>query len=169
MKSFPEVWAVPPMNPNFFSSSKSITQLNRRQPLRGCRSTSFRFGSCPFWRAREWEVWPTCHECAKGIWSRSHAVLWSGSFHSSPNETAKLLTTLARFQGLTSIRLPSRLSAKKKWTDIAAHEHLFWNSLFSPRVISAQSSKRSKKFDLAAAFATQTNPKLSLDPGLFPL
>ena len=56
INSFQEVWAVPSMNPDFFSSSKWTTK--RRQPLRSCRSTSFRLGSCPFWRAREWAAWP---------------------------------------------------------------------------------------------------------------
>ena len=77
-----------------------------------------------------WMSGLTCHECAKGIWTRSHAVLWSGSFHSSPNETAKLLTTLARFQGLTSICVPSRSPATKKWTESCSSTPFFGIACF---------------------------------------
>ena len=63
----------------------------------------------------------TCHECAKGIWKR--AALPSCGWEA--NETAKLLTTLARFQGLTSIRVPSRSPATKKWTDSCSSTPLF--------------------------------------------
>ena len=37
MNSFPEDWAVPPMNPNFFSSSKSITETPTTSRLSAVR------------------------------------------------------------------------------------------------------------------------------------
>ena len=112
MNSFPVVWAVSPMNPNFFPT-KSITELKRRQSLWSCRSTSFQAAvlseecvderpDLPWVRLRHLEA-------------HSLAVLWLALLKA--NETAKLVTTLARFQGLTSIRVPSRSPATKKWTE----------------------------------------------------
>ena len=118
----------------FFSSSTSITQLGRRQSVRGCRSTSFRLGSCRFRRAREWAAWPAMSALKALICTRSNVVLWSGSFHSSPNETAKLLynTILAHFQARSffDIRVPSRSPATKKRTESCSLTPFFWNCLF---------------------------------------
>ena len=78
-------------------------------------------GSCPFWRALVWAAWPAMS--ALKAFGAVRAALPSCGWEA--NETAKLLTTLARFQGLTSIRVPSRSPATKKWTDSCSSTPLF--------------------------------------------
>ena len=167
MNSFPEAWAVSPMNPNFFSSSKSITQLKRRQSLRGCRSTSFPFGSCPFWslRAREWAAWPAMTALIKAI---GRATLPSCGREVSTRVLTKRRNSSQHSLAFRDLVPYAYLRARQRPRSElrVAHQHLFFGiAYFLPLNIRAVLKTGTKKFDPAAAFATQTNPKLSLVPG----
>ena len=113
------------------------------------------------------------------IWTSSHAVSWSVSFKARvlTKRRNSLQHSLTFRPGLKSIRVPSRSPATKKRTESCSSTPSFLNCLFELHMtnrffstvhvkypLSPQNAP--KKFGSAALFETQTNPKLSLDPGL---
>ena len=119
----------------------------------------------------------TWHECAEFGRAATPSYDREVSTRVLTKQRNSLQHSLTFRPGLNSMRVPSRSPATKKRTESCSSTPTFLNCLFelhmTNRFFSTVHVKypRSpqnapKKFGSAAPFETQTNPKLSLDPGL---